>query len=241
MRTIDDVVDEDVSTPYGLNVEQYVKRKNHTVYSMLAGAIRGVDEEDVLLIHVLRESRVPIRQWLRDIWEVFVFDYAKRSHKQPVSRETLIEMASKQDLAINSILLSLAVHPVQEADRFRRLQTKLESFKGFMTRQDWLVDLFEDLAEGSINVPYAVLLENGVEVANLLACRNRNELSALPGLEEWYLWELAEMQEYWGKAEEFLPEFLSVFDNKLIRYVIRTLFREWKKKFDLIREENSNV
>jgi hypothetical protein len=81
-----------------------------------------------------------------------VFDYAKRSHKQPVSRETLIEMASKQDLAINSILLSLAVHPVQEADRFRRLQTKLESFKGFMTRQDWLVDLFEDLAEGSINV-----------------------------------------------------------------------------------------
>jgi hypothetical protein len=236
MRKIDDIVDGDVSPPPGYTIDQYVEHKKRVICRTLAGVGGVVDEEEILLLHLLKEAdrrKMPVRPWLYDIFNVFLFDYAKRVHRQPVSRETLVQLASKQDAAIFSILISLGLGGGPEDNPlFEAIAGKVRKLDGFATRQDSLVDLFEDLGQGSVNIPYQVLLEGGVDVKNLLQCRTREELFLLKGLEEWYVGEKRWIEECWGEAEKFLPELLALFESWFIRYAITLLFVQWRKRFE---------
>ena len=78
----------------------------------------------VIQRYIIREfdiRHIDIRQWLEDIWEVFLFDYTKRTTKKLASREKLIEMASKQDVAILSIISSLGINPKKGSPYFEKL------------------------------------------------------------------------------------------------------------------------
>ncbi|MFA5925795.1 MAG: hypothetical protein WC831_02580 [Parcubacteria group bacterium] len=229
-RQSDNILDGDVRLRLGDDLESYMARKNRVMKDLfnLNFAKAQTEREDILIAYFVREARrLPVFSELcrqaRILWLLMQSDALRRKIRPIVPRSEFNEFTFDQDVCILSFCV-LALDGNKE-----RLQSIAKVLCGLFSRTDCLLDCFDDIRRGIIQIPREAFERHGLDLESMQKCLNEKDFLASPGFLEWRREEGRRLQNQWQAAmkavrNNFGNVFSSAILTKIIQLVIYTRF-----------------
>lgn len=213
-RRVDDVVDGDMPLPERWNVHQYRCQKSALLSAVARGAKGDLLVEDILLVKGVETARhqgMIVLDEIADIWDVMEWGCTRQETGHVASRSELLFQTAKQDRAVLRIMVKACRGNIERFDEIA------SGFTGSFTRADWLDDILEDIQRSVINVPREAISEYHVDIAQVLLCRNWDELMQYSPFASWYRDEVRQSRDEWCEMRTRLGEdFAGIFSSRIV-------------------------
>ncbi len=149
LRYTDDVIDADLPLPAQCSLEQFVQSCDHAVRAsgtkISPYLPRRINRALTKSFLYQQKLQCDVQSEFGDIWSVMRWDVCRQGAH--VSKDELLENATKQDLAV--AVLACKISDIYSSE----LEEKISNCKGFITRRDWYQDREQDSVRGINNVP----------------------------------------------------------------------------------------